>query len=106
MLVPLEDSLSIPHGAFFVAYAASSLSIFYYYPDWAGYLGGLCYGAFAMAILPRALSRASASASRAGPAVVFGSAMAVYVILMLAGVWTVAYAFVPGGVYLRERTDM
>ncbi|KIY68857.1 hypothetical protein CYLTODRAFT_489477 [Cylindrobasidium torrendii FP15055 ss-10] len=106
MLVPLEDHLSIPHAAFLVAYASTSLSVFYYYPDWAGYIGGLCYGAFAMAILPRALSRASASASRRGPAIVFGWAMVIYVMLMLAGVWTVAYAFVPGGVYLRERTDL
>jgi len=36
---------------------------------------------------------------------VYASAMLVYVLLNLASVFTVAYAFVPGGWVFRERTD-
>jgi uncharacterized membrane protein YuzA (DUF378 family) len=37
---------------------------------------------------------------------VYFVAMLTYCILGLASVWTVAYAFVPGGKYLRERSDI
>ena len=39
-------------------------------------------------------------------ATVYTAALGVYCALTLASIFTVAYAFVPGGVYLRERTDL
>ena len=39
-------------------------------------------------------------------AAVYTAALGVYCALTLASIFTVAYAFVPGGVYLRERTDL
>ncbi|KAF9039713.1 hypothetical protein BDZ89DRAFT_1060854 [Hymenopellis radicata] len=74
--------------------------------EWAGYLGGLGYALFAMSLLPRVVRNATLAATTRSVATVYGTAMLVYVLLSLASVWTVAYAFVPGGVYLRERTDL
>ncbi|KAG5341577.1 hypothetical protein C0989_009279 [Termitomyces sp. Mn162] len=44
-------------------------------------------------------------AAKGGAIKVFGVAMGVYCLFNLASIFTVAYAFVPGGVYFRERTD-
>ncbi|ESK82818.1 calcofluor white hypersensitive protein [Moniliophthora roreri MCA 2997] len=77
--------------------------IMYQYRDWLGYMGGLLYALFAMSITPLVVVQASRSNSVGHTYFV---AMVVYCLLSLAAVWTVAYAFVPGGVYLRERTDL
>ncbi|KAF5392189.1 hypothetical protein D9757_001378 [Collybiopsis confluens] len=81
---------------------ASSYSM-YTYRNWPGYIGGLGLAVFVMASLPLIIHNASSTRT------VFKTtftAMMVYCLLVLADVWTVAYAFVPGGVYLRERTDL
>ncbi|CAE6456415.1 unnamed protein product [Rhizoctonia solani] len=76
--------------------------VMYQYRDWIGYSGGLVYGLFLMSIFPKMLQE---SAFR-------GSALGYYLMwlttvgLILADVWATAYAFVPGGVYMRERTDI
>ena len=54
-----------------------------------------------MSIWPHILDRCTASG---GPAIL-GAAALVYVAEVLFSVWTVAYNFVPGGVYTREHTD-
>lgn len=77
--------------------------VMYTYRNWSGYLGGLGLAIFVMGSLPLILH--NASSTRAVFKTSF-TAMLVYCLLALANVWTVAYAFVPGGVYLRERTDL
>lgn len=69
-----------------------------------GYMGGLGLALFLMSITPVVL-RYAVQAGQGGTAKVFGVAMGVYCLLNLASIFTVAYAFVPGGVYFRERTD-
>jgi hypothetical protein len=76
----------------------------YTYQDWPGYIAGLCSAVFFMAIIPATLKLVNVGNS--GIAKTFGTAMLVTLLLTLANVWTVAYAFVPGGPYLRERSDM
>ncbi|KAF9466466.1 Frag1/DRAM/Sfk1 family-domain-containing protein [Collybia nuda] len=76
--------------------------IMYKYRDWTGYTGGLGVAVFLMSIIPLVLQRAAAT-QKVGRT--YFVAFLVYCLLNLASIFTVAYAFVPGGVYLRERTD-
>ncbi|KAF9274467.1 hypothetical protein BGZ68_000649 [Mortierella alpina] len=67
-----------------------------------GFFGGMAYTVFVLSLFPmlfRALSRQP-------PGRTFLVAMLVYNFLALAHVWVVAYAFVPGGEIMRERTDL
>ncbi|KAF8962704.1 Frag1/DRAM/Sfk1 family-domain-containing protein [Flammula alnicola] len=82
----------------------------------AGYGGGLGVAVFLMSVLPLGFERAAEAAVGSGGgggggkelrvAKVYTTALGVYCVLNLASIFTVAYAFVPGGVYLRERTDL
>ncbi|KAL9099254.1 MAG: hypothetical protein Q9163_005219 [Psora crenata] len=77
-------------GAFFV----TSFSY------WTGYLGALCLSLELVSMSPPLI----ASAVHHGP-LAFGIGFLVYNVLVLAHVWVVAYAFVPGGPLMREHTD-
>ncbi len=90
----------------YLLFGAGCLFVLHSVSDWTGYLGGLGYALFAMSLFPRVVQNAAVAATTHSVAMVYGTAMLVYVLLSLASVWTVAYAFVPGGVYLRERTDL
>lgn len=68
---------------------------------WPGYFGGLVLAAYLMAVAVPLL----ASAAKRQPAVTLGGGFFVYNIMVLFHVWVVAYAFVPGGPLVRERTD-
>ncbi|RKP33857.1 integral plasma membrane protein [Dimargaris cristalligena] len=75
-------------------------AILYTFPGTPGFLGGVLMAAFATSITPLFIQ----SASRFAPGRTLGLAMFIYCLLVLAHVWVVAYAFVPGGPVLRERT--
>ena len=68
--------------------------------NWLGYLGAICLTVELVSMAPPLI----ASAVRHGPAT-FGIAFLIYNVLVLAHVWVVAYAFVPGGPVMREHTD-
>lgn len=68
--------------------------------NWTGYIGALLLSFNLMMVAPVLIR----SAARQGP-VTFGLGFFVYNILILAHVWVVAYAFVPGGPLMREHTD-
>ena len=70
------------------------------YSYWIGYLGAILMATELMSLAFPLIS----SGARSGP-VAFGLGFLVYNILVLAHVWVVAYAFVPGGPLLREHTD-
>ncbi|CAK5268576.1 unnamed protein product [Mycena citricolor] len=93
------------HPGWFL-YGALSTAVLFTYRNWLGYIGGLNLAVFAMSGMPSILSRAGAAAREHGPGRVYFAAMLVYALLGVSSVWTVAYAFVPGGMYLRERTDL
>ncbi|KAJ4480022.1 Frag1/DRAM/Sfk1 family-domain-containing protein [Lentinula aciculospora] len=85
------------------AFGSASSYAMYTYMNWPGYLGGLGLAIFMMGSIPPILYNVSSTGA------VFRTsfaAMLVYCLLAFANVWIVAYAFVPGGVYLRERTDL
>jgi hypothetical protein len=92
----------------YIAFGATSLFNFYAYRDRTGFTGGLGYAVFLCSFIAPVISNAAACTGPSGSQVgkVLGTAWLVYILLALADVWTVAYAFVPGGVYLRERTDL
>jgi hypothetical protein len=88
-----------------LGYGATSSFVMYQYRNWLGYSGGLMLAIFLMSIIPGILCGA-ASASKERVAKTYFIAWLIACLMDFASVWTVAYAFVPGGVYLRERTDL
>lgn len=82
-------------------FGCAACLIFYAFSGWFGYIGGLLLGLYLMSIL-LVLARAM---SGHPPMKTMLTAFMVYNFLCLAHVWVVAYEFVPGGVYARERTD-
>ena len=70
------------------------------YSNWTGFLGAVLMAIELMTLAPPLIG----SAARRGPAA-FGLGFLTYNILVLAHVWVVAYAFVPGGPLMREHTD-
>lgn len=86
-------------------YGASSSFAMYRYKGWLGYGGGLNFAIFLMSIIPQVFEGAAAhSPGRVGK--MYFTAFLTACLFDLANVWTVAYAFVPGGTYLRERSDL
>ena len=73
----------------------------YYLDAWPGFLCGLCLAAYASILWFSTLDRVPFGHS----AVVLGSAMVVYLVEIFFHVWTVAYNFVPAGIYTREHSD-
>ncbi|PFH46805.1 hypothetical protein AMATHDRAFT_153788 [Amanita thiersii Skay4041] len=84
-------------------YGVGSSFVMYKYRNWTGYMGGLNFTIFAMSIIPSVLKT---SASTGRQVITYFMALLVYCLFHVAGVFTVAYAFVPGGEYFRERTDL
>ncbi|KAJ2911915.1 hypothetical protein MD484_g8496, partial [Candolleomyces efflorescens] len=86
--------------------------------DWEGYGWGLLLAFVLSSVAPRIFEDAAkvarirnenddetddGQASQLGK--VYASAMVVYILFNLASIFTVAYAFIPGGWVFRERTD-
>lgn len=78
----------------------------YTYKDWTGYSGALGVAAFLTSLVPTVWARARAAAQRDGVVKTVVVAWLVVCVFDVASVLTVAYAFVPGGEYFRERTHL
>lgn len=98
---------SFLHSHWWYMVGAASMYAMYAYRNWPGYAGGFGVALWLMSVLP-VVFESAAEAIRTGRTVAktYASAMFFYCVMHVAGVFTVAYAFVPGGVYLRERTDL
>lgn len=103
-LLPTDRFSIVSHPLWFI-YGSASAYVMYRHRDWVGYFGGLNLAVFCMSVVPMVLT-AAAESSNGRLARTYTLAFLVTCLLYFASVWTVAYAFVPGGVYLRERTDM
>lgn len=121
---PINGPVPVPHGAitlitmsigaylgltlenlnkkFIIILGSLSAIILYFATEWIGYIGGLGYTLFLTISVPIFFQ----NAAKYQPGVVFTLAFFIHIVLMLAHVWIVAYAFVPGGWILRERTDI
>ncbi|KAI1075131.1 Frag1/DRAM/Sfk1 family-domain-containing protein [Whalleya microplaca] len=71
------------------------------YHNWFGYYGALTTAFYLTAIANPLLT----VASKKRPGMTFGLGFFIYNVMVLFHVWVVAYAFVPGGPYVREHTD-
>jgi hypothetical protein len=121
---PIRGPIAVPHGYYTFLAMGLGLLIGIYYPvfarswtffgigslgaafltafsHWSGFYGGLALATYLMAAAPVLIG----NAARHPPGRTFFLGFLFYNILVLAHVWTVAYAFVPGGFLLRERTD-
>ncbi|KAF2835911.1 hypothetical protein M501DRAFT_941074 [Patellaria atrata CBS 101060] len=121
---PVRGPLAVPHGSWTLMAMGLGLVIGLFYPNfarswtffgigsigaailttssnWFGYYGALALTIYIMALPPVFIS----SAARHSPAPTFGLGFLIYNFLVLAHVWVVAYAFVPGGPLMREHTD-
>jgi hypothetical protein len=96
-LFPL-DSL---HPALHLAGAAGA-AVLYTMPNWLGFVGGVIFSTYLVAIFPGYIR----AASYCSVPTTIGGALLFNVILDVLSVITVAYAFVPYGHLLRERTDI
>ncbi|KAF9157869.1 hypothetical protein DFQ26_008239 [Actinomortierella ambigua] len=83
------------------AIGSVGLAVLHVYEGDFSFAGGVVYTIYALSLFPTVIR----SMFRQPPGRTFFIAMLIYNVLALAHVWTVAYAFVPGGEVLRERTD-
>lgn len=121
---PVRGPLASPHGAVTIAAMCGGLVLGLFYPqlarswtfyglgcvgaalltaraDWTGYSGALLLTVYLLAFSVPMIG----AAAKRNPATVFGLGFLVYNFVVLFHVWVVAYAFVPGGPLVRERTD-
>jgi len=121
---PIRGPISAPHGAVTIAAMGGGLliglfndalargwtlyglgcvgaAVFTTSSNWTGYYGALTLATYLMAVSVPIIG----SAARKSPAVTFGFGFLIYNFMVLFHVWVVAYAFVPGGPLVRERTD-
>ena len=121
---PVRGPLASPHGAWTIFAMAVGLCIGVYREDlmrtwtffgiasigaamltcfshWWGFYGALVVAVYLMAVAPVFIS----AGVKRSPALTFGLGFLLYNLLVLAHVWVVAYAFVPGGPVMREHTD-
>ena len=81
---------------------AGSATATYLFKGWTGYIGALLYVFYLATLAPVILQ----SISGYNPSGVFFMGFLTNIFLSLASIWIVAYAFVPYGPLLRERTDL
>ncbi|XP_041359038.1 PGAP2-interacting protein-like [Gigantopelta aegis] len=77
-----------------------SFGILYYLPTWQGFTGGLVLAVYTMSVWPWMYDKISQC-----PPACLTLSLLIFIIEILFFVWTVAFNFVPGGVYTREHTD-
>lgn len=81
---------------------SSGAAALYYAPRYGSLAGGLVLAVYVMSIWPSMIDRLFCRPS----ARTLTLANIIYIVLTLGSVWVVAFNFVPGGEYTRERTDI
>lgn len=80
----------------------SGAAMLYYLPTHWSFTGGIILAIYLMSIWPYMADKLVRCSSGSTLPV----AMGLYIVLILASVWVVAFNFVPGGEFTRERTDL
>lgn len=86
----------------FFIFGSAGAFILYLGDHWIGFAGSLVFTFYLAALAPVI----GQSVAGYNPALLFSCAYFVNIFISLASVWTVAYAFVPYGPLLRERSDI
>lgn len=84
-------------------FASIAVFVLYYVPKYVGFFAGLFWAVWVVAITPT-LFTAIKNYRCVGKCMIVGCLT--YQLLSFGSIWTVAYAFVPGGWVLRERTHI
>ena len=79
-----------------------SALVFYQTPSLLAFCGGLGLAVYTMSLFPRIANQVS----KCSKGKCLTLSLLVCVVFLLASVWVVAFNFVPGGVYTRERNDL
>lgn len=79
-----------------------SAVVLYKYSHWTGFAGSCVYSVYLASLSPIIWK----SISGYNPGLLFSLAFFFEILISLASIWIVAYAFVPAGWALRERTDI
>lgn len=95
----------ISHHPAWMFFGIVSTYVMYHWRDWPGYAGGSLLAMFLSSITPDIIKNAALHGTNS-PGKVYFTAWLTVCLFDLAHIWTVAYAFVPAGWLLRERTDM
>ena len=121
---PIRGPMAVPHGAWTILAMSLGLFLGLYWPSisrswvfyaagcggaavltgvkhWVGYGGALVLTVYLTAVAPMLIT----NTVRFAPGRTCLLGFVVYSIMVLFHVWVVAYAFVPGGPLVRERTD-
>ncbi|KAF8588899.1 hypothetical protein K439DRAFT_1334281 [Ramaria rubella] len=105
VLIPCSNVKTVVFHPLWMALGALSTYIMYKWQDWPGYIAGLFLAIFLSSLVPGMINIAAVHGTFS-PGKVYVTTWLVVCILYLADIWTVAYAFVPAGWILRERTDV
>lgn len=81
---------------------SAGATMLYFAPRYWSFVGGLILGVYTMSVWPAMIDRLFCRPV----ARTLSLANVVYIVLTLGSVWVVAYNFVPGGEYTRERTHV
>ncbi|KAM7440366.1 Protein cwh43 [Porites harrisoni] len=81
---------------------SAGAAMLYFAPRFWSFIGGLILGVYTMSVWPAMIDRLFCRPV----ARTLTLANVVYIVLTLGSVWVVAYNFVPGGEYTRERTHV
>ncbi len=81
---------------------SAGAALLYFAPRYWSMIGGLMLGVYTMSIWPAMIDRLFCRPV----ARTLTLANLVYIVLVLGSVWVVAFNFVPGGEYTRERTHV
>lgn len=103
LLLPATGLRFIIDSPLWFGFGASAAYTLYIFKDWNAYIGGIELAVFLSSIIPRVLEGVPSIGSVGK---FYFIAFLTAIVLYLANVWTVAYAFVPGGDVLRERSDV
>lgn len=90
-------------GVFYnVIVGGGSVGVLYLYKNWLGYAGSTVFSFYLASLGPLIWQ----SIIGYNPSIFFTFSLLINIVISLASIWIVAYAFVPGGYLLRERTDI
>lgn len=103
VLFTLKANITVSSSLLYnVIVGGGSCSLLFFMEDWYGFAGACVFSFYIVSVTPLIFQ----STIGYNPGLVFFLAFFFNILISLASVWIVAYAFVPGGWLLRERTDI